>query len=200
MEILQKSFPLCAPESNHLIRTRSHFLSESFGSFSQLSPVLRREETIGKRTDTRTKRKWHWLLLQNYSVFPGFIWQNPSSQLLLRWKPNSQRPTRTKVIQTTQEAPSCKKQPVELPPELGGGTNNFNLSSFLATVLVVKARNSNLKTISRFDCKNNIHFHTELIWKYDIWWPWKMMSWCQSCFVSKMPKKCRCPTIRSKDI
>lgn len=76
---------------------------ESFCPFSLLSSTLRREKTTDRKTDW--KEMALLLLRQNYSMLPGFIWQNLSSQLLLRWKPNSQRPPRTKVIQTP-ETPS----------------------------------------------------------------------------------------------
>lgn len=79
-------------------------LNESFSKWVILS-----EEIKDNRQDRQKEKEMALLLLrQNYSVFPGFIWQNISSWLLLRWKPNSLRPTRTKVIQRTQETQSGK--------------------------------------------------------------------------------------------
>lgn len=90
----------------------SKISSEWFSKWVILSilPVIfcSEETKDSRQKDRQTDRKEIAppLLGQSYSEFPGFIWQNPSSQLLLRWKPNSQRSTRTKVIQTTQETPS----------------------------------------------------------------------------------------------
>lgn len=88
------------------------------------------------RTDRRMDKKEMAVppLRQNYSLFPGFIWQEPSSQLLLRWKLNSQRSTRTKVIQTAAETLSGKSGHAGQLWWVWGGSNNFNLSSFSAAV------------------------------------------------------------------
>lgn len=87
-----------------------------------------------KRKDKRqTDRKLHRCCSDRITVFLCFVWQNPSSQLLLRWKLNSQRSTKTKVIQATQETQSGKSSLLGswvLKRWLWGGLNNFNLSSF----------------------------------------------------------------------
>lgn len=63
---------------------------------------------------------------QHYSAFPGFIWQNLSSQLLLRWKLNSRRLTRTKSHPDYSGNAEWQKQLFGL----WGGFNNFNLCPF----------------------------------------------------------------------
>lgn len=83
---------------NHAIWMRSHFLNESFSQLSER-----------QQTDRQAERKWHYCCSDRITACSHvFFWQNLSSQLLLRWKPNSQRPSRTKVIQTIQETRSGK--------------------------------------------------------------------------------------------